>query len=71
MDKEKLLTHIRLLAQNDKEAIEMILSACSDFGSEKGAMVSVARFDNVADLVLAYLASGTTKPAPDKGGRGL
>ena len=34
----------------------MLLSACADMGSEKGAFLSVAIFDDAAEIILEYLA---------------
>jgi len=56
MNKYDRIKQIKNIARNDKEAITMLLSACADMGSEKGAFLSVAIFDDAAEIILEYLA---------------
>ena len=55
MEPAARIHQIRMIAKTDKEAIEMILSACADMGSEKGALLSVSKFSDAAEMILKYL----------------
>lgn len=56
MNNQDRIKQVKNIARNDKEAITMLLSAYADMGSERGALLSVARFDDAADIILEYLA---------------
>lgn len=56
MNKRDRIKQVKNIAKNDKEAITMLLSACADMGSERGALLSVAKFDDAAEIILEYLA---------------
>ena len=55
MEKEARLKQIRNFKVDNIEAIGMILSACADFGCEKGALLSVKKFSEAAEMILDYL----------------
>ena len=54
MDINARVDQVISLARDDKKAITMILSACSDWGSADGCYVSVKAFDRAADHIILY-----------------
>ena len=63
MDTHDRIKQIKKVARNDKEAIEMLLCASADMGSEQGALLSIAKFDDAAKLILEYFADRLLIPA--------
>ena len=45
---------------SDRDAIEMILSSLIDYGSEDGGLVSVKRFKNASEMILAHFGQRLT-----------
>jgi len=55
MKREDRIKQIKRNANDDREAIGMILSVCADLCSKRGVMLSVSRFDEAAEFILDYL----------------
>ena len=48
------IAQIRVLSRSNKDAITMILSAHADMATEKGALLSVKKFDDAAEMIIKF-----------------
>lgn len=66
MNKQDRLAQVRRMAQDDHDAVTMLLAACADMGNSDGLLLSVKAFDKAAEFILDYLRAETAVPAPAK-----
>lgn len=63
MNKSDRLAQVRRMAQDDHDAVTMLLAACADMGNSDGVLLSVKAFDKAAEFILDYLQEGYNKRA--------
>lgn len=54
MTPEERFRQIRGAATSEKDAICMILSACADMGNENGLLLSGAKFEEAAEMIISF-----------------
>ncbi len=62
MNKQDRLAQVRRMAQDDHDAVTMLLAACADMGNSDGLLLSVKAFDKAAEFILDYLRAETAVP---------